>query len=41
MIAHHAMADIYHSPGPFTSTRPDFINGGMTSGDSLLQMASQ
>ena len=27
MIAHHAVADIYHSPSPFTSARPDFING--------------
>lgn len=31
MIAHHAKADIYHSPWPFTSPRPDFINRGMTS----------
>lgn len=31
MIAHHARADIYHSPGPFSSARPDFINRGVTS----------
>lgn len=31
MIAHHPIADIYHSPGLFMSAHPDFINRGTTS----------
>lgn len=31
MIAHHAMADIYHSLSPLTISLSDFINRGMTS----------
>lgn len=35
MIAHHAIADIYHSLNPFTISLPDFINRAVTSRNGI------